>query len=355
MTALENIVLRDRDNGYVKEINAAQKIKLRDSSYATISIIYLTSPSTDMSTIIKEDTATDIAEVMILLPIAEILKILEKVETEGSKALKVKPSMYANISDKGAHVEDTDKKFQFPVEHSMDINSIATENSEEVELVSTQEIPQSEEASEENIRISRNGAAMAKVERYTAMPHMEESENAATATSENSVLPPTMIEEQSARPVSREIPVVSPIRENKTEENEKELETVTDSTLNPENITSVMIDLGQLREYLAKTAELKRAAQQAKEEEMQARAAAERAEQEAASTRDKLRKTAEEFAVHQQNLIAQTEQSQEQATLYDAMRNESLAEKAEYEEAISDMLAVMGTATTVNSTKERVM
>lgn len=340
MTTLENIVLRECDYGYAKEISVAQKIKLRDASYAAISVIYSTSSKDSTSTVTKEDIITDIKEVMILLPIEEVTKILGRVETEGSKALKVKPPMYENISNKGLHVKSMDKEIESPMQQPISMEQITAESADEI----VQKMLSQEETDEENVRISRNGAAMAKVEKYIEMSPNEENK-------ENGIIPPTVIEEQNARPVSREVPVVVPERNSESEE--KELESTQDFTLDPEKITSVIVDLGQLREYLAKTAELKKAAQQAKEEEIQAKAAAERAERETASTRDELRKTAEEFAAHQQSLIAQAEESQAQAHLYDTKRDECLAEQAEYREAISDMLAVMGTST--NNPKERVM
>ncbi len=365
MTVLENVELCD--NGYVetRSINVAQKIKLRAPSYQAITTKYVAYTNSQESTSETSMTASEptqnaasapvtptveITKVVAINPaVAEALILLEingRINSEGYKALKVKPSMCENMKKNSA----TEKSQELPQEMP------TTESLTEMEST-IENAPLDLELNEEQstTKVSRNGATIAKIEKFTS----EDAQTAQIASEEVTPVSPTVVEESSARAISRDVPLVAPERPVVAEENDlqvapkEELEqpkSKFDNILNvsfANNISS----LAELKEYLEQTARLKQEANQAKIKEEEAKKSAERAEQEAASSRDEFVKTAEKIAAHQESLIAQAEKSNEQAHKYDEKRGEYENEKAEYQKAINDMLAIMGDSEQVSKGK----
>lgn len=354
MTVLENIELCD--NGYieVKEVNIAQKIKLRTPSYGTISAKYSgakkerenllsNSVPTQSSAVTMPQTDVEIVSVVALNPrVAEMIQLLEingRIKKEAYKALKIKPTMRENM-EKNATCQKNDETVQETTIGNIEpLDQVGEEQSlQELEIG----------ADTEEQKISKNGTTIARIEKFTTKLEFSEAEPVS----------PVIVEETTARPVSREIPLVAPERaaesvpeeekNNQATVGEQASEAVQEAEPNdiedivgavlPNNIT----DLAAIRDYLEKTARLKREAEQAKNKEEEAKRSAEKAEQEAADRRDELVKTAEKIAAHQEQLIAQTEKSKEQANIYDAKRGEYESETAEYQRAINDMLAIIG-------------
>lgn len=346
MTVLENIELCDNGCTEVRELTVAQKIRLRTPSYGTISAQYQNFLSSQAAAKMENEVPKEnnnapsvqsdieIVSVVALNPrIAEMLMLLEmqgRIKSDGYKALKIKPTMHANMEKNAEY-----KKVQEETARVLGSNIQG-----ELEEPSTELI---EMAASEESKVSKNGVTAAKIEKFATV--MEETKE--------TVISPLVVEEQNARPVSREVPLVAPERELADTQQQKEdiLPTTKDGEINqvqeenliekdnlPDNIT----DLAAIKEYLEKTARLKREAEQAKEAEAEAKMNAEKAEQEAADRRDEFRKTAERIAAHQEELIAQKEKSQEQATMYDNKRGEYESESAEYQKAINDMLALIG-------------
>lgn len=354
MTALENIVLCD--NGYreVQEVKTAQKIKLRSVSYDTISTKYVT--FTGKTTGIQDTSSQPVSDVEItnvvaISPtVAEMIKLLEirgKIIGIGHKALKVKPIMYDNM--KRNSTSDSDIA---AIEEQAQASSSLHKDTPTVEPILDPEanttLPE-----EDRFRVSRNGATAAKVEKYiepsqqiefvpetkTIEPVIEPEQ----PSPETRTVSPVVIEKENSRPLSRDVPLVAPERIDKIVE-EKIQESAKEPTLEGLEKISTAININNLeilREYLAKTAQLKAEAEKAKKEEAEAKESAERAEKEAADSRNELVKTAERIAAHQETLIVQTEQSHTQASIYEAKRDEYEAERNEYQKAIDDMLAIM--------------
>ena len=355
MTALENIVLCD--NGYreVQEVKTAQKIKLRSVSYDTISTKYVTftGNTTKIQNTSSQQPVSDveITSVVAISPaVAEMIKLLEirgKIIGMGHKALKVKPIMYDNMKRNSTSAQDIAE-----IEKQAQSSFSLPEVPPTVEPILEPKVNPSL-AEGDRFRVSRNGSTAAKVEKYiepsqqvefapevkTIEPVIESEQ----PSLEDRTVSPVVIEKENSRPLSRDVPLVAPERVDKIVE-EKIQESAKSSTLEGfENIsTTININnLEILREYLAKTAQLKAEAEKAKREEAEAKESAERAEREAADSRNELVKTAEKIAAHQETLIAQTEQSHNQASIYEAKRDEYEAEKNEYQKAIDDMRAIM--------------
>lgn len=340
MTTLENIRLCDNEYISILEVIQAQKIKLRETSYHAISAKYINSfPKKQDESVNQEtpsatstDEVTEVGEIVVLHPI--LVEMYNRVQNGKYKAIKVKESMYDNITAKGANVEHSDN-----VVENFSADTTPVENVSVEEQAIMEESVQSVELPQEDVtKVSRNGASAAKVEKYMASFNEEVVTDEDQVMNTESIVSPTVIEEENARPVS----IVAPERIVEEATKDNDLDTNVDFTFDKENITDVVTDLGQLKEYLARITELKRIAEEAKEQELAEKEAAERAEQEAITTRDTLQKTAEELAAHQKALIEQTEASQAQANLYATQRDEYLAERDEYTTAINDMLAVMG-------------
>ncbi|MDD5888649.1 MAG: hypothetical protein PUC82_04095 [bacterium] len=350
MTVLENI--RICDNGYreLQEKKPAQKIKLRNASYATISAQYMNSMEKNLTPPVKEETSSvEITSVIAINPaVAAMINLLEiegKISSVGHKALKVKPTMYDNMKKNSASQKDL---------------AIATEHAQIIPPEPAVEIPHTLEISEsldelDKFKVSKNATSAAKVEKYTEQVTEQEEKTIVTPTQTvpNTTLEATTltIEEKAARPVSRIVPLVTPERIVKEEQKETEKSVnASPATINLSEIANIT-DLEVLREYLAKTAQLKAEAEKAKREEEEAKENAARAEQEAANSRKQLVQTAEMIAAHQETLIAQTEQSHNQASIYDARRDEFEAERDEYQKAINDMLAIMDDKTEETKTR----
>lgn len=356
MTVLENVGLCD--NGYieVKETTVAQKIRLRTPSYGTISAKYQeflglqTEDKIDEPVPTKENndgtTAKSDAEIVAVVAlnprIADIVTLLQingRIKSDGFKALKIKPTMHLNM-EKNARYETV----QDEVAEDIMTDSEPTIQ-DEIESPSAE---LTEPVDKEESKISKNGTVAAKIEKF-----------ATTLEQKNETLvSPIVVEEQSARPVSREVPLVAPERkladsdalEKKdtilsTEDTQSEQ--LNDNSIVEDSVDNVTLpntieDLAAIKEYLEKTARLKMEVEKAKEEEDAAKIEAEKAEHEAAARRDEFRKTAERIAAHQEELIAQKEKSKEQATMYDTQRGKYENESAEYQKAINDMLAIIG-------------
>lgn len=369
MTALENIELCDKGYAEVRQVQTAQKIKLRNSSYAAISNYYavfakktaevgdmqVSAASIDSVTVSAPATVSEVASdvtitnvVAINPKVAEMINLLEiegRINSTGHKALKLKPIMYDMIKKNST----SEKEIQKAVELAQVEVASVTEAKPIVEVQEAgivSEVNQAAESALGNVeddmqfRANRNGAAVAKVEKY--MIPEERNVISPTVVEEVKVIPPTVIEEELARPVSREVPLIAPERFTaSTDEKKVKVEPV----IHADSIDSVLDNinnLDELREYLATTIKLKNQAEQAKNKESEARASALRAEQEAANSRDQFVQTAKSLAAHQESLIAQTEQSKAQTSIYEAKKGEFEAERDEYQKAINDMLAVMG-------------
>lgn len=350
MTVLENVGLCD--NGYIElqEIQPAQKIKLREPSYKAISAQYAAFVPSEKSVEDEEpthnvnpvQTSIEIDKVVAINPrVAEMLYLLEiegMIKSQAYKALKVNDSMCDNMRKNSTNgIDIAAAQVATTIEPVTDLEEKQPENNVPEVTEETQQVP--ETANE--FKASRNGAVIAKVEKYAAEVVPTESVIEDTVT-----VSPTVIESESARPVSRDVPLVAPER-IAIEEKKEQLISPKVEEENPASILNVSFldninSLADLREYLAKTARLKQEAEQAKTKEEEAKKSAERAEQEAANSRTEFVRTAEMIAAHQENLIAQTEQSNAQAHMYEEKRDEFEAERDEYEKAINDMLAVMG-------------
>lgn len=345
MTVLENIELCDNGCTEVRELTVAQKIRLRTPSYGTISAQYQkflspqNAPKMEYEVPQENNNATgvqsdiEIVSVVALNPrIAEMIMLLElngRITSDGSKALKIKPTMYTNMKKNAEY-----RNLQEETASDLDSNIQGQLEEPSTELIEM-------DASEES-KVSKNGVTAAKIEKFA--PVMEETKE--------TVISPLVVEEQNARPVSREVPLVTPERELADTQQQKENILPTkdgeinqvqeENLIEKDNLPDNVTDLAAIKEYLEKTARLKREAEQAKEAEAEAKMNAEKAEQEVADRRDEFRKTAERIAAHQEELIAQKEKSQEQATMYDNKRGEYESESAEYQKAINDMLALIG-------------
>lgn len=350
MTVLENVELCAKSHTELQEVNSAQKIKLRNSSYSAIINQYLAfvnqigEAENQTVGVMSEPTAEVIQVVAINPRVAEIINLLEvkgRLKSEGYKALKIKPVMHDCIKKNSESVQENVAQ---PV-----VTESSKEENKSVELEAQQEqqtveaiLPESKPETD-LFKVTKNESSAAKLEKYTQAPktvEAEETKEELIAPEEEKVVSPTVIEAESARPISRAIPLIAPERSH---EEAKEI------TYNPkqtaEAISTALSDitsLGQLRECLARTAELKQAAEQAKNKATTAKEGAERAEREREDSKEKMLRTAEKIAAHQESLIAEAEQSNAQASMYEARRGELEAETAEYQKAIDDMLALIG-------------
>lgn len=342
MPILENVELCVKPHTELREVNSAQKIKLRDSSYSAIINQYLTfankieeqEKKTVNVGVMSEPTAEVIQVVAINPRIAEMINLLVvkgRLSSEGYKALKIKPVMHDCIKKNSATTQETVAQpiASEPIEESK-IAELEVHQEEQTEEVI---LPESKTETD-LFKVNKNESSAAKLEKYSQEPKEE-----LIASGENAVSP-TVIETESARPISRAVPLIAPERGH-----EETTEITYDSNQTVETISTALSDitsLAQLRECLARTAELKQAAEQAKNKATTAKEGAERAEKAREDRKEKMLRTAEKIAAHQESLIAEAEQSNAQASMYEARRGELEAETAEYQKAIDDMLAIIG-------------
>lgn len=374
-TVLENIELCDKECVEAKAVNIAQKIKLRAPSYLQISSEYMKFiesnhiPSQESSTIKQETDGEKVPEMQVSVEsnveivsvtavnprVALMLNLLEitgkgPIKSSAYKALKIKPVMRENMEKNTATVTDT-----------LEADVEATNKSETLETVTElePEIPVAETSEEknttvdlfENLRVSKNGATVAKVEKYVIdEQHTDDLEDEVSVS-------PTVVDEATARPVSRETPVIAVPRAVSEPKKEFVLtpktETEKDEKTGIINVSTIdnINNLADLRAYLAETARIKEAAERAKTAEEEAKKNAELAEKEAENRRTEMLRTAEKVAAHQEALREQAEKSKEQASMYDAKRGQYETEKTEYQKAIDDMLALMNGTNQVDKEK----
>ena len=350
MTVLENVELCAKPHTELQEVNSAQKIKLRNSSYSAIINQYLAFATkigeqenhTVNVGVMSEPTAEVIQVVAVNPRIAEIINLLEvkgRLRSEGYKALKIKPVMHDCIKKNS---ESGKENIAQPVVPE------SVEENKDAELEGQQQqtadviLPVSKPETD-LFKVTKNESSAAKLEKYTQEPktvEVEETKEELIVSEEEKAVSPTVIEAESARPISRAVPIIAPERihevANEITYDPKQTAEAISTALS--NITS----LGQLRECLARTAELKQAAEQAKTKATTAKESVERAEKEREDSKEKMLRTAEKIAAHQESLIAEAEQSNAQASMYEARRGELEAETAEYQKAIDDMLALIG-------------
>lgn len=349
MTVLENVELCAKPHTELQEVNSAQKIKLRNSSYSAIINQYLAFTTkigeqenqTVNVGVMSEPTAEVIQVVAVNPRIAEIINLLEvkgRLRSEGYKALKIKPVMHDCIKKNSESGKENIAQPVVPesVEENKDAELEGQQQTADVILpVSKPET--------DLFKVTKNESSAAKLEKYTQEPktvEVEETKEELIVSEEEKAVSPTVIETESARPISRAVPIIAPERshEEATEITYDPKQTAEAISTALSNITS----LGQLRECLARTAELKQAAEQAKTKATTAKESVERAEKEREDSKEKMLRTAEKIAAHQESLIAEAEQSNAQASMYEARRGELEAETAEYQKAIDDMLALIG-------------
>ena len=362
-TILENIELCDKEYVEAKAVTVAQKIKLRAPSYLQISSEYMkfienklsqsqgslviqNATESEISPELAAPATTDVEIVTVtainprVADMLNLLKITGKGPIKSSlyKALKIKPIMRENMEKNTVIVTDA---LETKDEEKSQLEPLET--IVELEPETTVEVANDENNTVnlfENHRVSKNGISVAKVEKYASE---EQSDDALTV---EGTISPTVVDESTARPVSRETPVIAVTREVSEPKKEFVLtpkpETAREEATETVSVIDNINNLADLRAYLAETARIKEAAERAKTEEEEAKKSAELAEQEAESRRSEMLKTAEKIAAHQEALREQAERSKEQASMYDAKRGQYESEKTEYQKAIDDMLALMG-------------
>lgn len=354
MNVLENIELRDCVAVAILQ-NTSNKIKLREPSRRAILDTYYTSTVTSASvqpvvndnqtseTAVSQNnngtcvkTAEGVAIDARLAAIITILHIQGKMNGQGYKALKIKPLMYENMLKNSASQDAIAETPQLT----------PALNAETVEPETTQETPltmesQIAEVKEEQVKVSKNGSSVAKIEKF--IEAVIDTSNAKTImipADDTETVSPVTIEQENARPVSREMPLIAPEREKKGKLNlESEAHLATD------NITSVSVDMEKIqaiKEYLKQLAQVKMEAEEAKRKETAAQEAAAKAKQEALYIRDEFTRAQELVEEHQQGLIAQTAQSNANVTRFEQEKAEADAQCAGYQQAIDDMMAFIG-------------
>ena len=361
MTVLENTVLCDNGYGEVQGIKSPQKIKLRSVSYAGIIDKYtsFTKEATAIndSTVLVPSTKED-AIVIVDLPLLRAMHVQHK-------ALKVKPTMFANIKRNGLNVEKQPENTVEVVEEQ----PAPLENSEELGA---------------DFKALRNGATSAKIEKYMAYNPQDEAVAVSEVTqapeveNEPEAISPVTIEQESSRPISRTVPLIAPERvEVKTDELGKTEEAVAEEVVaeeasqevyqesakesaraalaNPMELTDILDlnNMESLRAYLVQTMELKKEAATAKQQEEEARESVAQAEKETEGSRDALAMATERVVALQESLKAQAEQSYNQTNMYISRKAELEAEKSEIDKTLGEMNDMLAMTSEEETFKEK--